>query len=134
MTDIYGAGAPARILIAEDDPQMREVLVDCLTHYGYESVGVENGDDLERELLTGAYDLVISDIVMTGKSCQEIYRAHLSDDRRIPFIMISGHLPPRECPLSIGGEENMLYLLAKPFNLRAFSDLVSRALGAMADK
>lgn len=127
MNDNTGRGvATARILLAEDNPEMRCVLVDCLAGQ-YEVTAVDNGDDLEREILDGEYDIVISDIVMDGKNCQEIYRQHIHHQRPMPFIMISGHLPPADEPREIGAEES-LYLLSKPFRLHTLTDLVERAL------
>jgi CheY-like chemotaxis protein len=121
------AVARARILLAEDNPDMRAVFHDCLDA-NYTVVAVENGDQLEKEILEGDFDVIISDIVMDGKNCQEIYREHIRNRRPIPFIMISGLLPPADQPKTIGNENDNLYLLTKPFRLQTLCDLVECAL------
>ena len=64
-----------RILFADDDPEIREVLRLLLTSEGYEVVEASSGVEL-LEKLDDSVDLVILDVMMPGTSgyaaCAEI--------------------------------------------------------------
>jgi DNA-binding response OmpR family regulator len=72
--------SPPRILLAEDDPHMRSLVVEALRADGYDVVAVENGERLLIALahkygnhgVASAFDLVISDIRMPVRSGMEI--------------------------------------------------------------
>jgi PAS domain S-box-containing protein len=57
------------ILVVEDNPDVREVVLDQLKSLGYRVTEVESGDDALKELeeRAGDFDLVVSDVVMPGK-------------------------------------------------------------------
>ena len=53
-----------RILIAEDDSELRQLFSYVLTKHGYNVTGVDNGAEALRSLDLSYYDLIISDIMM----------------------------------------------------------------------
>ena len=55
-----------RLLVLEDDQNLRETLVDCLTEQGYEVVAVGRGKDAVLQASSQVFDLFISDIRMDG--------------------------------------------------------------------
>lgn len=83
---------PVRILVADDEPVIREFVAGILTELGHETLRAHNGE----EALTLAHerrpDLILLDINMPGLSgievCQRL-RADLST-RNIPILVISG--------------------------------------------
>ena len=80
---------PARILVADDERSMRELLAIVLRREGYEVLLAENGraaiELLEREPV----DLLISDIKMPDLSGVEVLRAAKRVDQDILGIMIT---------------------------------------------
>jgi signal transduction histidine kinase/ActR/RegA family two-component response regulator len=62
-------GGTENILLVEDNPDVRAVVLDQLNSLGYRVTEVESGDDALRELeeRAGEFDLVLSDVVMPGK-------------------------------------------------------------------
>ena len=58
----------ARILIAEDDKNIREGLIDTLESEGYEAVAAVDGEDALRKFRAHGADLVLLDIMLPGKS------------------------------------------------------------------
>ena len=114
-----------RILIADDDADMRFYLRGCLRDFGsYESVRVHEAVD-GREALHLAHalvpDLVISDVVMPGLSGTAFCHALKADPATvaITFLFISGEARPPE-----GGDG----FLAKPFNAAQLRAEVKRLL------
>ena len=59
--------SPARILVAEDDPSVRQFVKRALAHAGYEVEAVEDGLQALEALAASHFDLLISDIVMPGR-------------------------------------------------------------------
>jgi CheY-like chemotaxis protein len=53
-------------LLAEDDPDLREVLTDALTEAGHSVTAVTNGEVARLHLEKGAFDLLITDVRMPG--------------------------------------------------------------------
>ena len=61
-----------RILIVEDDDEMRDLLKDFLLEEGVEADSAQNGSEAFRKLAKGSFDLVITDIQMPGLTGLEI--------------------------------------------------------------
>jgi putative nucleotidyltransferase with HDIG domain len=115
----------ARILVADDEPEIRHVLSDLLRPlYDCEAVGsAEAAVELLRE---GAYDLVISDIMMGGMSGIDLIPRvkELSPDTVV--IMISG-VQTVESAINALRAGAFDYVM-KPFDLHHVEAAVSRAL------
>jgi CheY-like chemotaxis protein len=85
-----------RVLVVEDDPTIREVLVEVLGEHGYEAIGAANGREA-LDALDGAGHqpcVILLDLmmpVMDGRSFreQQLSRPELSG---IPVIVLSAHL------------------------------------------
>ena len=69
-----------RILVADDEPAIRESLTYALEREGFDVTEVEDGDAALTEGRGGSYDLVILDVLMPGQSGMDVCRA-LRDPR-----------------------------------------------------
>lgn len=78
-----------RILIAEDDAELRKLFEHVLTRNGYEVTGVDNGKKAFDVLQADYYDLVISDIMMPVMDGYELVRAIRSSGLTLPVMMIT---------------------------------------------
>jgi DNA-binding NtrC family response regulator len=78
-----------RILIIEDDDEMRSLLKDFIEEEGYEADSVEKGTYAIRKLMTDPFDLIITDIRMPGYSGLEILPELKRLQPRIPIIVIT---------------------------------------------
>src|SRR5258705_7066195 len=67
VTDSFPEETP-RVLIADDEAVIREILSDFLTMEGYSVRAVESGERAIEELLARPYNLVISDLKMANLS------------------------------------------------------------------
>jgi response regulator NasT len=83
-----------RIIVADDEPDMREYFQKCLRRMGHRVVAVaKTGQELVEQCRVLQPDLVITDIKMPDldgidAACQ-LYR-----ERRIPVILVSAYLDP----------------------------------------
>src|SRR3970040_3024889 len=67
--------APATLLIADDDPGLRESLERTLTREGYKVVLASDGNAPLERLQGGGIDLVLTDLKMPGLTGIEVLRA-----------------------------------------------------------
>jgi putative two-component system response regulator len=89
-----------RVLVVDDNREIMLVMRELLASRGYDVVGVENVAEAEAEILREVPDLVLSDVVMPGKSGYEFCWEFKSNPatRLVPFVMITG-LSDRESKL-----------------------------------
>jgi CheY-like chemotaxis protein len=85
-----------RILIAEDDPEMRRLLMWRLRNAGFETVECADGwqllDHLGNPVLSGEpddYDLIVSDIRMPGVTGLEVLEGIHETEWFVPMILIT---------------------------------------------
>lgn len=78
-----------RILIAEDDAELRKLFTHVLIRNGYEVTGVDNGKKALDALKSEYYDLAISDIMMPVMDGYELVRALRENGLMLPVLMIT---------------------------------------------
>ena len=78
-----------KILIAEDDYELRQLFSHVLTKHGYAVRGVSNGQEALTALERDYYDLVISDIMMPIMDGYELVRQLRQLGATIPVLMIT---------------------------------------------
>jgi CheY-like chemotaxis protein len=127
------AGHPHRILLAEDDLEMRRLLRWSLEHSGLDVVECPDGVTLLRKLsehgrtdAPEAYDLVISDIRMPGYTGLDVLASVCEFDDCPPVVLISAFADhtARERAEELGAAA----LLPKPFDVSELVALVEEIL------
>ncbi len=106
----------ARILIVEDEPQMRRGLQENLEFEGYQvDVAAEGRSGLQKILKTG-YDLIILDIMLPGLSGFDVCKKARKAGVKTPVIMLTarGEEIDRVLGLELGADD----YVTKPFSLR----------------
>ena len=104
-----------KILVVDDDPNIRELLRDYLTRQGFEIVTVPDGAELEVELNRTDFDLVILDLKISGEDGLQL-TARLLRDHDLPFIMMTamGDEVEQVVGLELGADD----YIDKPLNPR----------------
>jgi len=110
-----------RVLVAEDDPGLREVLVQGLEDAGYVVDAVERGDDAVDRLRFYDYDVAVLDWRMPGASGIEVVAWARQNQRPTAILMLTARdtPPDRITGLDTGADD----YLVKPFD---FGELVAR--------
>lgn len=105
----------SRLLIAEDDADLRQVLTELLGQAGYDVDGCSDGTAALSALLTSQYDLGIVDIGLPGLSGLELVRSLRSRGGTVPILIVTARdaLNDRVTGLDSGADD---YLI-KPFDL-----------------
>lgn len=104
-----------RLLIVDDDPEIRELAREYLEQQGFIVDGVDGGEAMQAWLAEHPVDLVILDLMLPGEHGLSIAR-RLKGERDIPIIIVSaqGDDVDRIVGLEIGADD----YLSKPFNPR----------------
>ena len=81
-----------RVLVVDDNPDNMVLMRELLSTQGYEVVAVQDADQAEAEIRRHPPDVILSDVIMPGKSgyelCHELKEN--PDTRLIPFVLITG--------------------------------------------
>ena len=78
-----------KILIAEDDAELRALFTHVLNKNGYDVTGVDNGKKALVALLNDYYDLVISDIMMPVMDGYALVQSLREAGHHLPVLMIT---------------------------------------------
>ena len=105
-----------KILVVDDSPTERHVLVELLTRNGYQVITAESGEEGIEKAKSELPDLVLMDVVMPGLNGYQATRTLTRDDttKHIPIIVCTskGH----ETDKIWGLRQGALDYLVKPVN------------------
>ncbi|QJQ21099.1 PAS domain-containing protein [Pseudomonas sp. SK] len=121
-----------RIMLVEDQPALRLVLVEVLTELGHEVQALEDGRQaVEAMRQSPPPDLLVADIGLPGGTdgyqLAEIYQKLVKD---APVLLITGYEMTDALPEAGLGQRTAL--LAKPFTLQTLGERIGQLLGPHA--
>ena len=116
--------APTRVLVVEDEPNIRDLVCLHLRHEGYVCDGVGNGQLALDRASAERYDLMVLDVMVPGLDglslCRAVRNGGLNHD--VPILMLTAKR--EEADKVVGLESGADDYLTKPFGVR---ELVARA-------
>jgi len=106
-----------RILIADDEPSVRDAVGYALEQEGFDVTLAEDGDDADRKIGDGSpsFDLLILDIMMPGRSGLDICR-DVRARSPVPIILLTAK--DAEVDKVVGLEVGADDYVTKPFSVR----------------
>ena len=126
--DVLGVGAlMPKILLAEDDGDMRRFLERALANAGYEVVAFDNGLSAYQRLREEPFELLLTDIVMPEMDGIELARKATELDPDLKVMFITGFAA---VALNSENKPKDAKVLSKPFHLRDLVNEVERLLKA----
>ncbi|MFT5290151.1 MAG: CheY-like chemotaxis protein [Planctomycetota bacterium] len=115
-----------RMLIADDDNEVRLGAVELLGSLGLEIIQVDSGSAAIEELRSSAFHLALLDVHMPGHTGVEVFQQLREEDLTVPCIFWSGDAPEEvQRYLIATGADDVLRKPVNPAELRAS---VSRVL------
>ncbi len=121
-----------KVLIADDNPNSRQLVHDILESVGYEALQASDGPTALAAAQSYSPDLIILDVNMPGMSGFEVCAALKADPKmsEIPVLMLTAQsdVDSRVQGLGLGAED----YLPKPFNPRELAARIDARLRAKA--
>ena len=106
-------GRRAKILLVDDDEDVRNVTSDTIKELGYVVVAAGNADEALGALREGRFDLLITDVAMPDVDGVELVRMARAIDGRLPVLFSSGYADVQ----TFGAELSDETVLRKPFRI-----------------
>ena len=106
---------PPRILIVDDEQDMRDLLIDLIESGGFRAQAVADGTEMQRALAAGDHALLILDLRLRREDGLALARA-VRQDSAIPIMILTGKGDETDRILSL--ELVADDFLMKPFNPR----------------
>lgn len=115
-----------RILVVDDDSEMRALLLDVLTNEGYEVVEAKDGTEAVLALRARKFDLILMDKNMPGPSGLDLLPGFRRVSPWSPIIMMTafGDVPSYMEAVEKGAVE----FLFKPFRMEEVKAAIAKAL------
>ncbi|MCA9998485.1 MAG: response regulator [Anaerolineales bacterium] len=118
----------SKILIAEDDRDIRELILLTLKFHGFEVVSAEDGETAVKLAPTDNFDLILMDVrmpKMTGyEACRKIKAQNKTKDIPVIFLSAKG----QEAEIETGYEVGAADYILKPFAPQALVDTITHVL------
>ncbi len=117
-----------RVLIADDEPNIRKSIRDVLGRLGCVCTTANNGYEACSLLDQDPFDLVVSDIKMPYRNGYEIFAAAQRAREGTPVVLMTGFGYDPQHSIVRASQEGLATVLFKPFKVEQFLDEVRKAL------
>jgi ATP-dependent Lon protease len=121
-----------RILVVDDEEEIRQLFVDILAPRGYQVVAAASGPEALARAQEGRFDMIFLDIKMPGMNGVETFEALKRLSPQSQFVMITGYAGSQLVEQSLA--EGALLCLAKPIGVAAILELVRGLEGGGGDE
>ena len=123
---------PGKVLIVDDEPEVRQVILEFLSSRGYDVIAAEGGIEAVAMVEASRPDLVLLDVAMPDVDGVETLRRIVAIDATLAVIMVTANA-------DIGITSKLLALGAvdyvpKPFDLEYLDQAVSIQVTAARDR
>jgi two-component system phosphate regulon response regulator OmpR len=123
--------AATRVLVVDDDPSVRQMLVEYLTAHGYEVAQAASGEAMRTELARATPAVVLLDVGLPGEDGLTLAR-YLRERHDVGIIMVTGQgdVVDRVAGLEVGADD----YIAKPFDPRELRARLKSVLRRLEQK
>jgi signal transduction histidine kinase/DNA-binding response OmpR family regulator len=128
-----GPGAPeadpARVLVVDDDDDLRSLLVEVLTEAGYAVSEARGGHEAIDEALRVEPHVMLLDLRLPGRSGVEVYEEVLERGLHAPAVLMSA----AHTVADVAAAHGIASFLQKPFGIRELLDTVAQVQAQPAE-
>lgn len=121
---------PYRLLVVDDDPELRNLLQRFLCEHGFAVRAVDSGKAMDVALHREPADVIVLDLMMPGEDGLAVLRRLRASGEQVPVIMLTARGDPvdRVLGLEMGADD----YLGKPFLPRELVARIAALLRRMA--
>lgn len=105
-----------RLLIADDDNEIRELLEFDLSHSGYDVESAKDGEEALQKALTGNYDIILLDVMMPKMNGFDVCKNIRAAKPDVPILMLTakGTINDKTQGFNSGADD----YIVKPFDIQ----------------
>lgn len=115
-----------KILIVDDEVELKNILVEALTSQGYETTGFTSGGEALVALRAEAFDVLLTDLMMPGMDGITLVRESLQIDPHLVCLMMTGQGTIQTAVDAM--KEGAFDYVLKPFRLQTVLPVLTRAM------
>jgi two-component system chemotaxis response regulator CheY len=123
---IYREVAGKRVLVVDDDPDIRELLFTALEDEGFEVVPAGNGQEALAIIKTFRPDVIVLDLMMPVMDGWQFAAELRSRDEDIPLVLLSAARDLRSHAKALSAAD----IIEKPFDLSELLPKIARVASA----
>jgi DNA-binding NtrC family response regulator len=114
------------ILVVEDEPELKEILVETLTRQGFEVTGCSLGHQAIEELRAKNFDLLLTDLMMPEMDGISLLKSALEIDAHLVGVIMTGQGTIKTAidAMKLGAFDYVL----KPFRMQTLLPVLTRAM------
>jgi CheY-like chemotaxis protein len=136
--EVKGAEDPVlkdmRILVADDEPSIRNTISDVLRKYHAHVTIAASGSEAITHLENETFDLIVSDIKMPDKTGYDVFAAAHKRNPALPVILMTGFGYDPNHSIVRASQEGLQAVLFKPFKVEQLLNEVRKGLQAAPAK
>jgi len=119
-------GNLGKILVVDDEIELKNILVEALTTQGYDVIGYASGQEGLEALRETAFDIILTDLMMSQMDGISLLRSSLEIDPHVICIVMTGHgtIQTAVDAMKVGAFDYVL----KPFRMTTILPLLTRAM------
>lgn len=119
----------AKILVVDDEAMVRQITIEMLRHFSYETLGAENGQRAVEIAHANAFDCVLLDLTMPGMSSEETLERLREINPTLRVILMSGYT--EQDATARFGNTPLDGFIQKPFTPLDLRDRIQSALAKL---
>ena len=120
-----------RVLVVEDEPRLRDLLVDVLPEMGFAATAVRSGEDALRAMAASVHPIVLLDLHLPGVGGMDVFAEvrRRWPDTQVIVLTAYGDLAAAQGAIRLGVAD----FLTKPFHLNDVEAALERARRRMTE-
>jgi signal transduction histidine kinase/ActR/RegA family two-component response regulator len=125
--EVMMVNQPSRILIADDEFNVRQALGELLIALGHEVVEAHNGREAIARFEAGTFDMVFTDLGMPDLSGWEVAAEIRRQNADVPIVLVTGW--GNQIDATEARARGVTRVVAKPFTVQKVSSLIAEIQG-----
>ena len=115
-----------RVLVVDDEEEIRKILSNILEKEGFEVITASDGEQAMQKICFDTHDAVLLDVHMPGLNGMDVLKKIKSIDDNLPVVLVTAYADPHQAVEAM--KEGAYDYLAKPFDNNEIVWITSRAL------
>ena len=128
-TMVFAVNSSKKVLVVEDDDDVRQFVVACVNELGYSAMAAESADTAQQKLASNPdIALLLTDVVMPGKNGKQLVDTVRPFYPQLRVLYMTGY--PRDAVVHNGVLDADVRLITKPFSMQELARELKSAFAA----